>query len=299
MYTIKNKNSSGAKLDNRDAENTIRQAADWLMARGVDNAYWEARWLFDSDFNLFEARLEKRAKGKPLQYVLGKQPFRYLNLKVEEGVFVPRPETEILVEKAIAKVKDKKDSIAFLDIGTGSGAIALSLAFELPLSSGYATDISPLALEVAKTNAKLYRLEERVNLRISNFFDELRGLENSFDLIVSNPPYVAENEFGSLSREILFEPRQALYSGQDGLDAYRIIIEQARFYLKEGGWLALEVGFRQAEQIKGLLAETGEFNSVETVKDYSGIDRVVLAQRRSIGKSGITRKAGKTRSFNP
>lgn len=268
-------------LNNWCTEKIIRQAADWLKARGVDNAYWEARWLFDSDFNLLEARLEKRAKGKPLQYVLGKQPFRYLNLEVKEGVFIPRPETEILVERAIAKVKDRKDPITFLDIGTGSGAIALSLAFELPLSSGYATDISPLALEVAKTNAKLYRLEERVNFRISNFFDELRGLATSFDLIVSNPPYVAENEFGSLSREILFEPRQALYSGQDGLDAYRIIIEQAWFYLKEGGWLALEVGFRQAEQIKGLLAETGQFDSVETVKDYSGIDRVVLAQRSS------------------
>lgn len=262
----------------------IIEAASWLKAYGVDNAYWEAKWLFDSNFDLFKSRLKQRTEGRPLQHILGSQPFRYLNLKVCPGVFIPRPETELLVEYAIATIRARfkdSESITFVDVGTGAGAIALSLVYELPNASGWAVDASELALSVAGENARAYGLEDKVNFVHGSLFDDLsKNLHSQVDLVISNPPYVCRREIGGLQTEIKdFEPHQSLDGGLDGLNFYREIVSSSPLFLKEDGFLALEIAKDQAEEVTDLIDKTAKFSCVKVYKDYNSIDRVVIAGR--------------------
>jgi len=223
---------------------------------------------------LFSSILKRRIKGQPVQYILGSSEFMGLKFKVDKRVLIPRPETEILVEAAIEGLKNiEKPDV--LDIGTGSGCIAVSLAKNIPNCKIMATDISPEALELAGQNADLYRV--KIEFLRSDLFAGLRLKE--FDLIISNPPYVPTRELKSLAREISFEPVLALDGGSDGLDFYRRIISQASGYLKKGGLLVFEVGINQAGQVKDML-ETGEkFDDLRIIKDYNNIQRVVIARR--------------------
>lgn len=232
--------------------------------------------------------LKKRAQGIPLQYILGRTEFMGLAFKVTPEVLIPRPETELLVETAIKYVSKcqsaKVPKLNILDLATGSGCIAVSLAKSLPEAKVYASDISAKALEVAKENAAL----NRVNIEFiqSDLFSDCRvslpagqaGILG-YGLIISNPPYIPSGEINKLQPEIQYEPRIALDGGSDGLCFFRRIIRESPGYLTGGGLLVMEIGFKQAQSIKDIFQNSPDFEIIEVVKDYSGIERVIVARK--------------------
>lgn len=213
----------------------------------------------------------------PIQYIMGKTEFCGLEFIVNEDVFIPRPETEVLVETVIDIVH--RDEVRLLDLCTGSGNIAISIANALTkVACDYkivASDISEEALAVAKKNAAFNGVLKRIEFINSDLFSKLEG---KFDYIVSNPPYVAGYEFETLQREVLTEPRIAIDGGPDGLDFYGRIAQDAPRFLKNGGYLIMEIGFGQARPIKEIIEKTGALNIVETKIDQNGIDRVMVAR---------------------
>jgi len=218
----------------------------------------------------------RRLSFEPLQYILGQAGFMGLEFLVNKDVLIPRPETEILVETATGYMKNK-GPVRILDLGTGSGCIAVSLSGSLPGSSIYASDISAAAIKAAKANAKKY--SAKVEFLSGDLFEPLGGKGVLFDLIISNPPYIATNELGGLALELSYEPVIALDGGADGMDFYRRIAQNAADYLKPGGLLMLEVGFGQAQKVDSLLRKGKKFEILETVKDYNGIARVLVARK--------------------
>ena len=226
---------------------------------------------------LISSILKRRIKGEPVQYILGTTEFMGLEFKVDKRVLIPRPETEILVEAAIEAIKESGiTSPEILDLGTGSGCIAISLAKNIPDCKITATDISPEALEVATRNAYLNQVQ--IEFMRSDLFAALGP--QRFDLIISNPPYVSTQELNTLAKEISFEPVLALEAGFDGLDFYRRIISQAAGWLKEGGLLVFEVGQNQAGRVRDMLRWREKFDDVSIIKDYNNIQRVVIAKKR-------------------
>ena len=217
----------------------------------------------------YEQLIAQRAAGVPIAYLTGVREFWSLDLHVTPDVLVPRPETELLVELALQRLPlDRARTV--LDLGTGSGAIALAIATERPLAKLMAVDVSPQALAVAAANASRLGLD-RIEWRASSWFDALDGL--TFDLIVSNPPYVAGND--PALEQLAHEPRLALASGAAGLDALRVIAENAAAHLQPGGWLLLEHGHTQDAEVAALLQRQG-FDGVTSHVDYSGKPRVTL-----------------------
>ncbi|MBK5252590.1 MAG: peptide chain release factor N(5)-glutamine methyltransferase [Peptostreptococcaceae bacterium] len=236
--------------------------------------------------NRIRALARKRRSGVPLQHITGKQEFMGLDFEVGPQVLIPRPDTEILVEEAISDLKNR-GALSILDIGTGSGAIAVSLAKYLPLSNVYAVDISKDALETAAINAARNGVEKRVEFLLGSLFEPFEDIGEKADAIVSNPPYIPAGEIDSLQREVaVYEPRGALDGGSDGLEFYRAIVEKAPRFLKHGGMIYLEVGAGQAEAVENLLKQVkcgGEscYNNILRIKDLAGIERVVKASLRS------------------
>ncbi len=220
--------------------------------------------------------IKRRAMGEPVAYILKTKEFMSLDFLVTPSVLIPRPETEILVEavlKILTAKFSKQKTVDILDIGTGSGAIALSLAHYFPAARVTASDISSAALTVARENARCLGLNSRVNFRQSDLLASFSPPRPLFDLIVSNPPYIAEKELPSLSPEISkFEPLTALNGGEDGLDFYRRLFPAAFKFLKNKGFIALEIGQGQATQVTSLFPHPWK---TETIKDYAGIDRVI------------------------
>lgn len=215
----------------------------------------------------YERVLEKRAERVPLQYITGEQEFMGMTFKVNSNVLIPRQDTETLVGETLKVIEPQMD---VLDLCTGSGCILLSIMKNAPTVRGTGSDISKQALLVAKENAKMYALE--ADWVRSNLFDNVTGV---FDVIVSNPPYIAQGEIPSLMPEVgRFEPVQALDGGVDGLDFYRRIVEDAPRYLKEGGYLLFEIGCDQGQAVPKLMRESG-FTDVTVIKDLAGNDRVV------------------------
>lgn len=226
----------------------------------------------------FKARLLRRARREPLQYIAGEAEFRELRLRVDRRVLIPRPETEILVGEVLAWA-GRRSARRALDVGTGSGAIALSLATEGAFSQVVATDISEAALEVARENLRVAAPGAPVDLRLGDGYGPVHG--ERFDVIVSNPPYVAEHEREALEAEVRdWEPETALFSGTDGLDAVRVLLSGAARHLEPGGLLALEIGATQADSVAQLVADLPEFGGARIVKDLAGHDRIVLAELR-------------------
>jgi release factor glutamine methyltransferase len=223
---------------------------------------------------VFREYIRQRSKRIPAGYILKNAFFFGLEFHIEKGVLIPRPETELLVEEIIKAVSGKKN-LNILDIGTGSGAIAVTLAKNIPGSRVTAVDISSLALKVARVNARKLKVAKRIKFIKSSLF---AGLKESFDVIVSNPPYVKAGDFKTLQPEVKYEPRAALYGGKDGLDAYRKMIPLSGEHLVPAGILALEIGYRQAGRIRALLAREKIFRQVDIIEDYSGIERIVIAR---------------------
>lgn len=216
--------------------------------------------------------IERLKQGEPLAYVLGEQEFWSLKLKVTPDTLIPRPDTEILVEQALTLL-DLEQNISILDLGTGSGAIALSIAKERPLSNVIATDFSSTALQVAQHNAVLNQIS---NIRfLQGSWYQALSSSYQFDVIVSNPPYIDEQD-QHLS-DLTYEPITALTAKNNGLADLEIIIGQAPQWLKPAGWLLIEHGYDQAQAVQQLFSHAG-FNQVKTVKDYGGNDRVTLGQ---------------------
>ena len=229
--------------------------------------------LSEKELALYERLIARKANGEPLSHIVGYQPFDGMDIIVSPDVLTPRPETEELVE-IVSQFYDRKQPYTFLDMCTGSGCIACALAKRFPRAQVLATDISEKALAVAAQNVKKFRLHEQVRLVQSDLWENITG---TFDLIISNPPYIPSQIVDTLTREVLCEPRLALDGGQDGLDIVRPLCSVAADYLNAGGWLALELCKGQAEAVARGLNEIGWQTDVK--KDIVGIARFVLAQK--------------------
>jgi release factor glutamine methyltransferase len=227
----------------------------------------------------YKALLKRRAGHEPLQYILGETEFLSLRFRVTRDVLIPRPETEILVERVIESSKDV-GPVRILDIGTGSGCIAVSLAKMLPESMVDAADVSPSALAGAKSNAELNGVAERVNFLEADVSGEdfINTVHAPYDVVVSNPPYVSLAEWSNLPKDVRdFEPRTALCDEGDGLSFYRIITTKAGMLLTARGKLFLEIGFGQKDSVFEILRSAG-FTGIEAYPDLNGIDRVVKGE---------------------
>ena len=233
--------------------------------------------LTGEQLSALRASVERRAAGEPFQYIAGRQEFYGLEFEVTPDVLIPRPETELLVEEALGLLKGTPSPL-ICDVGTGSGCIAVALLHELAGARGFALDISPAALEVAARNAARHGVGERLRLLVSDCFDALgrggRG-EVRFDLVASNPPYVAEGDLAGLQREVRdHEPRVALTPGGDGLRLVRRLVAEAPRHLKPGGHLLMEIGFNQHERVAALI-DPRVWTLLDIHKDLQGIPRTV------------------------
>ena len=281
----------------------LNSGAKFLKEKGIANPRSSAEVLLSSILNLsrvdlylnkdlilsqkdkkkLDGFLEERASGKPLQYITGSIEFLDLEFKIDPRAMIPRPETEILTLSVIEhfrEIKEESHSLKIIDLGTGSGVIAVSLAVNLKNSFVYATDISGDALKLASENAKENKVEGKIEFISGDLFAQLenRNLENSIDCIVSNPPYVRDDDSGSLSVEITdFEPEVALFSGDDGLNFHKRILKESERYLREEGLLALEVGWEDGDKLADLIQSESLFHNIETIKDLAGIKRIVKA----------------------
>ena len=265
------------------------------------------RVLTSDEIKRFSEAIERRGRREPPQYILGEVEFRGLLFKVNREVLIPRPETELLVEEAVRNILGtpylirkelsmvSPESVSVLDLCTGSGCVAICIARELkktiplfpPLLKGeigglriYAVDISGGAIAVARENAGRHGVEDSIQFLIGDLFKAVEPLklEGKIDLIVSNPPYVSTKEMKDLQPEIReYEPLQALYGGEDGLDFYRRIIREAPRYLKQQGSLIMEIGFDQAESVRRLLEKEKVFSRIEVKRDLAGIERIIKA----------------------
>lgn len=277
----------------------ILWSAEYLAAKGVENARLDAEWLLahalgvqrlqlylqydrplsPEERSAFKPLLRRRAGREPLQYILARTGFRELDLFTDRRVLVPRPETEVLVEEVLGWGAKREGDLTALDIGTGSGAVALSLAVEGWSGPIVATDVSPEAIDVATENAVRHAVADRVEFRQGGLFEPLRA-EERFDLVVSNPPYVEEGQKLDLEPEVSeWEPAGALFAGVDGLDVIRPLIAGAGERVVPGGLLALEVGAGQESRVVELIAKTEAFGPSRVRKDLNGRPRVVLAER--------------------
>ena len=220
-------------------------------------------------FNTF-----KLLQGEPIQYIINNQAFFGLDFFVDKNVLIPQPDTEILVEEVIS-ISQKYNKPDILDLCTGSGAIAIVLKKNIPEAIITATDISKNALKVAQINKE--KNNTQIKLIKSNMFKKIK---NTFNIIVSNPPYIKTKVIKTLDKEVQNEPIIALDGGQDGLKFYKTIIKQAYKYLKEDGFLCLEIGYDQKEEVMNLIKESNKYNNIYSKKDLSGNDRIIICNRK-------------------
>jgi release factor glutamine methyltransferase len=269
-----------------------------LEAAGVDGPVIDARLLLEAaaratrtdiltdphrplsadQARALEGFLARREAREPVSHILGRKGFWTIELKVTPDVLTPRPDTETLVD-AVLKALPEDQAARILDLGVGSGAILLALLAERPLAQGTGVDISPEALEIARENAVILRLEDRASLVHGSWAEDQP--DGAFDVVVSNPPYIRSAEIAHLAPEVSrHEPRLALDGGEDGLDAYRLLAGEILRVLKPGGLFALEIGHDQGPAVKGLMQGAGA-EAVEVLGDLGGRDRAVLGRRKT------------------
>jgi len=219
--------------------------------------------------------IEKRAEGFPVAYLTGKKHFYGLEFDIEEGVLVPRPETEILVEEVLKRIPKEKKCSGF-EIGTGSGIISVSLLKNRKKLFMYGVDISDKAIQITARNALKHGVIDRLKIIKSNLFEKIP--ENiKFDFIVSNPPYISEEEYRTLSKEVKKEPVEALIAGKEGIEFYEKIVSEGKEFLKDKGFFAFEIGYKQGEKVKSILEKEGF--KVKIIKDLQGLDRVIIGEK--------------------
>ena len=261
--------SDSARLDTELLlGHVLRRSRESLLA-------WPEQQIGDDDFDCFQALMQRRRQHEPVAYITGSQAFWDVDLEVTPDVLIPRPETELLVEKALEIVSDRARPGSLADLGTGSGAIAIALARELPEAEISATDRSGDALAVARRNAQRCGTTS-IRFLQGSWCDPLRP--ESQDIIVTNPPYIACDDPHLDSNELAFEPRLALVSGAQGFADIQLVIAQSATRLKQDGWLLLEHGFCQAEQTRTEMLAAG-FTNVASHRDLAGLERVTLGQR--------------------
>ncbi len=271
----------------------LKHAKEQLKTAGIPNYSLDAEVLMSYVINMprekFLIRLEdtideteyiglvnKRSTRYPLQYITHYQEFMSLDFYVDENVLVPRNDTEILVENVLKYCK-KDENLIILDMCTGSGCIATSLAYYIKNIKILAADISKAALRVANKNAQINGVSAKIDFIESNLFSEIN--DKKLDIIVSNPPYISKNEINTLDIAVKdHEPRLALDGGDDGLDFYRLITEQGKEFLKHKGAIFYEIGCNQAESVTNILKNNG-FEKIEVIKDLAGLDRVVWGEK--------------------
>lgn len=273
---------------------TPRSDAEELLSRLLDVSRARVpligeQTLASEQSTRLESWLRRRATHEPVQYITGRAAFRHLDLAVDPRVLVPRPETEGLVEAVLEALREagaRWPAPRLLELGTGSGAIALALASEWPAAVVTATDGSAAALEVARANAAAAGLAERVRILAGDWFTAV-GAGERFEAVVSNPPYVAADEWDALPEDVRgFEPRAALHSGPDGLDATRAIVARAPEHLVAGGLLALELAEARADLVAGWLRGEPAWAAVEVRADLAGRPRCLLARRAGLAPGG-------------
>jgi release factor glutamine methyltransferase len=285
----------------------LNRAAEYLQQKGLENARLNAETLLGTVLNLsrvdlylrfdrpltdeelpaFRSLIKRRLGGQPLQYLTGQTEFYSLTFLVNPSVLIPRPETEILVDALVERLGHERGDLLVADVGTGCGNIAIALAVHLPRARLWATDRSREALALAQTNAGKHGVEDRIHFLQGDLLAPLREWRGRLTTVVSNPPYVTTAELKRLPAEIRdHEPLMALDGGRDGLEIIRRLVEEATDLLAPEGWLALEVGSGQAETVKELIARMGSYGETETLPDYAGIPRVILARRISRHREG-------------
>lgn len=232
--------------------------------------------------SVFRRFIERRALREPSQYITGEAEFYGFTFKVTRETLIPRPETEILIDEALRCALNFKDKspLTIIDLCTGSGCIAVTMALKVQGSVVYATDISKGALKVAARNAFLNGVAERITFLEGDLFAALEGTPvRKADIILSNPPYISRAELEGLEPEVRgHEPESALYGGTDGLDFYRRIVAATPVHLSDGGFLLLEMGFGQSQSIRGLMERDQRYTDITILKDYSGIERVIIGR---------------------
>ncbi len=301
LEKLENKNIQDivAEKENHRKENLqiLSQSIEYIENNGIENPKLEAEHIFshvlktnrltltldftrkitEEEKKLIKEMIIKRAKDKkPLQYILGEEEFFGYKFKVDERVLIPRPETELLVEQCIKEMSEVKTPF-ILDIGVGSGAISVTLGREIPEAKVLGVDISEDALDVANNNKELNQAKN-VKFIKSNVFQNVSY--KAFDMIVSNPPYIPEREYGDLMQEVKkYEPKLALTAEDEGFYFYKLISREAGNYLKSGGVLAFEVGHDQAQKVKDMM-EDNKFENVVIMRDYHQIERIVIGKKK-------------------
>ena len=277
----------------------LKQTKDYLKDKGIQSPAAEAEHIFchflncekidlytsDISFNEFQRQdiyelIERRASGEPLQYILEKTEFYGFEFKIRKGVFIPRPETEILVNAVLSHLTEHRtpntEHRNILDLCTGTGNIAISLTKTLPHYKMFISDIAPGAVSLAKENAVLNNVSNAIEFRCGDLFSPWHNKRTFFDIIACNPPYVRKEELENLPLNVRNEPQEALDGGIDGLDFYRRIIKEAPLYMKDKGYLFFELNPETADDVKDILVK--DFTDIEIIKDYTNKERVVYAQ---------------------
>jgi release factor glutamine methyltransferase len=279
---------------------TLQWTADYFKRHGIENGRPAAEVLLThclqceridlylrydqplqaDELARFKVLIQRRGHREPDAYIIGYKEFWSLPIRVTPAVLIPRPETECLVEAALERYQSD-DPIQVLELGTGSGAISIALAHERTNWRIWASDISLETLAVARENARRLQVADKIEFIQGSWFEPFESRKGCLDLVIANPPYVSAGDLAGLEPEIRkFEPSAALDGGPDGLACLRHIIRAASDYLRPSGWLVLEIGYDQARSVEALGRHTGAYDFIGVSKDYSGLDRVALFQRK-------------------